>query len=63
MAETELCILSKFSNNKESVERISCECREFPIKFREILDKIGSGKRMIPSERFLCDRFEDLRNC
>lgn len=60
MVQTELCILSKFTNMKESVESISCEYKEFPIKMREIIAKIGSGKRMIPSERFLCDWFEDL---
>lgn len=60
MVEAELSILSKISNRKESVERISCEYKEFPIKFREIITKIGMGKRMIPSERFLYDWFEDL---
>lgn len=60
MVYTELCILSKFTNSKESVENISCEYKEFPIKIREILAKLGSAKRIIPSERFLCDWFEDL---
>lgn len=60
MVETELSILSKIANRKESVERISCEYKEFPIKFREIITRIGTGKRMIPSERFLYDWFEDL---
>ena len=62
MVETELNILSKFSNKKEAVERISCEYMEFPIKFRELLVKIGSSKRIIPSERFLSDWFDDLND-
>jgi len=60
MVETELNILSKFSNKKETVEGISCEYMEFPIRFRELLVKIGSSKRVIPSERFLLDWFDDL---
>lgn len=60
--ETELSVLSKFLNKKEAVERISCEYKEFPIRFREIITKIGTGKRMIPSERFLYDWFEDLND-
>ena len=60
MVEAELNILSKFSNKKESVERISCEYMEFPIRFREMLVRIGSGKRIISSERFLSDWFEEL---
>lgn len=60
MVETELSILSKIANRKESVERISCEYKEFPIKFREMITRIGTGKRIIPSERFLYDWFEEL---
>lgn len=60
MVETELSILSKIANRKEAVERISCEYKEFPIKFREMITRIDKGKRMIPSERFLYDWFEDL---
>lgn len=60
MVETELNILSKFSNRKEAVERISCEYMEFPIRFRELLVKIENSKRIIPSERFLSDWFDDL---
>ena len=60
MVETELGILSKIANRKESVERISCEYKEFPIKFREMITRIGTGKRIIPSERFLYEWFEDL---
>lgn len=62
MVETELNILSKFSNKKEAVERILCEYMEFPIRFRELLMKIGSSKRIIPSERFLSDWFDDLND-
>ena len=62
MVETELNILSKFSNKKEAVKRISCEYMEFPIKFRELLVNIGRSKRIIPSERFLSDWFEDLND-
>lgn len=58
--ETELSILSKLFSKKESVERISCEYKEFPIAFCEMLAKVGSGKRVIPSERFLCDWFEEI---
>lgn len=60
MVEAELGILSKLSNKKESVVRISCKYKDFPIKFREIVAKLGSGKRIIPSERFLYDWFEEL---
>ena len=60
MVETELNILSKLSNKKESVEKISCEYIEFPIKLREMLVKIGRGKRVTYSERFLYDWFEEL---
>ena len=52
--------LSKFSNRKEAVERISCEYMEFPIRFRELLMRIENSKRIIPSERFLNDWFDDL---
>lgn len=58
--ETELSILSKLANKKESVEQISCEYKEFPIRFRNMISKIGKGKRIIPSERFLYDWFEEL---
>lgn len=60
MVETELHILSKFTNRKEHVEKFSCSYMEFPIRFRQMLEKIGSGKRIISSERFLYDWFEEL---
>jgi hypothetical protein len=60
MVEAELNIVSKFSNKKELVERISCEYMEFPIRLRKLLVKIGNAKRIIPSERFLSDWFEEL---
>lgn len=59
MVETQLCVLSKVTKKKESIEKISCSYMEFPIRLREMLAKIGSGKRIIPSERFLCDWFEE----
>lgn len=62
MIETELNILSKFTNNKKSVERIFCEYMEFPIKFRELLVKIGKSNRISPSERFLPDWFDELND-
>lgn len=42
MVETELNILSKFSNRKEAVERISCEYMELPIKKleRHMMNKV-----------------------
>ena len=61
MVQTEFCVVSKFTHHKESIEHIVCEYKEFPIKLREILARIGSGKRIIPSDRFLCDWFEDLK--
>lgn len=58
--ETKFNIVSRVGSRKESVEHISCDYREFPIKFYELLAKIGNNRRMIPSERFLLDWFGSL---
>ncbi len=58
--EAKFNIISKFNKQSMGVEYISCEYREFPIKFYELLAKIGTGKKLVPSERFLFEWFENL---
>lgn len=58
--EVKFNIVSKLGNQNIGVEYISCEYREFPIKFHEMITNIGIGKRLVPSERFLFEWFENL---
>ncbi len=58
--ETKIVIISNLTNKQEGVEYINCAYNEFPIRFRKVIEKIKSGKKLQNSEGFLINWFENL---